>query len=94
MVAYGFTFILLSTLSIRIGCMQFIIYSVVIFIPNRCYACNSKWQAFKLATLSGLAEPLGVIIVGKLRWFLCSNCFFCTSKCSLQSFEGVSYILL
>ncbi|GFP80027.1 zinc transporter ztp29 [Phtheirospermum japonicum] len=23
----------------------------------------SKWQAFKLATLSGLAEPLGVIIV-------------------------------
>lgn len=24
----------------------------------------SKWQAFKLATLSGLAEPLGVIIVG------------------------------
>lgn len=24
----------------------------------------SKWQAFKIATLSGLAEPLGVIIVG------------------------------
>lgn len=24
----------------------------------------SKWQAFKLATLSGFAEPLGVIIVG------------------------------
>jgi len=28
----------------------------------------SKWQAFKLATLSGFAEPLGVVIVGK------SNC--------------------
>lgn len=26
--------------------------------------CPSKWQAFKLATLSGFAEPLGVIIVG------------------------------
>ncbi|KAK6144029.1 hypothetical protein DH2020_020849 [Rehmannia glutinosa] len=27
------------------------------------FATQSKWQAFKLATLSGLAEPLGVIIV-------------------------------
>lgn len=27
-------------------------------------ACISKWQAFKLATLSGFAEPMGVIIVG------------------------------
>ena len=27
--------------------------------------CLSKWQAFKLATLSGLAEPLGVILVGR-----------------------------
>lgn len=26
----------------------------------------SKWQAFKLATISGLAEPLGVIIVAYL----------------------------
>lgn len=26
----------------------------------------SKWEAFKLASLSGLAEPLGVIIVGML----------------------------
>lgn len=25
---------------------------------------RSKWQAFKLATLSGFAEPLGVVIVG------------------------------
>lgn len=41
------------------------VYSGVLFILNRYYACNSKWQAFKLATLSGLAEPLGVIIVGK-----------------------------
>lgn len=30
------------------------------------FATQSKWQAFKLATLSGLAEPLGVIIVGYL----------------------------
>ncbi|XP_057836919.1 zinc transporter ZTP29 isoform X2 [Cryptomeria japonica] len=27
------------------------------------FATQSKWQAFKLASLSGLAEPLGVIIV-------------------------------
>ncbi|GAB2276997.1 Zinc transporter ztp29 [Dionaea muscipula] len=27
------------------------------------FATQSKWQAFKLATLSGLAEPLGVILV-------------------------------
>ncbi|XP_039805713.1 zinc transporter ZTP29-like isoform X4 [Panicum virgatum] len=27
------------------------------------FATSSKWQAFKLATLSGFAEPLGVIIV-------------------------------
>uniref|UniRef100_A0A0E0NB63 Zinc transporter ZTP29 n=2 Tax=Oryza TaxID=4527 RepID=A0A0E0NB63_ORYRU len=27
------------------------------------FATNSKWQAFKVATLSGFAEPLGVIIV-------------------------------
>uniref|UniRef100_A0A6N2K1W7 Zinc/iron permease n=1 Tax=Salix viminalis TaxID=40686 RepID=A0A6N2K1W7_SALVM len=26
----------------------------------------SKWQAFKLATLSGLAEPLGVVLVAYL----------------------------
>lgn len=31
--------------------------------------CLSKWQAFKLATLSGLAEPLGVIIVGEYLLF-------------------------
>ncbi|XP_062015133.1 zinc transporter ZTP29 isoform X1 [Rosa rugosa] len=30
------------------------------------FATQSKWQAFKLATLSGLAEPLGVIIVAYL----------------------------
>jgi ZIP family zinc transporter len=29
------------------------------------FATCSKWQAFKLATLSGFAEPLGVIIVGR-----------------------------
>ncbi|KAF5735777.1 zinc transporter ZTP29-like [Tripterygium wilfordii] len=27
------------------------------------FATQSKWQAFKLATLSGFAEPLGVIVV-------------------------------
>lgn len=32
---------------------------------------RSKWQAFKLATLSGFAEPLGVIIVGRPTSFLC-----------------------
>ncbi|KAK3013303.1 hypothetical protein RJ639_008223 [Escallonia herrerae] len=32
----------------------------------RLYSHRSKWQAFKLATLSGLAEPLGVIIVAYL----------------------------
>ena len=26
--------------------------------------CCSKWEAFKLASLSGFAEPLGVVIVG------------------------------
>uniref|UniRef100_A0A0D3F1Z4 Zinc transporter ZTP29 n=1 Tax=Oryza barthii TaxID=65489 RepID=A0A0D3F1Z4_9ORYZ len=30
------------------------------------FATNSKWQAFKVATLSGFAEPLGVIIVAYL----------------------------
>ncbi|KAJ4799176.1 Zinc transporter ZupT [Rhynchospora pubera] len=30
------------------------------------FATNSKWQAFKLATLSGFAEPLGVIVVAYL----------------------------
>lgn len=30
------------------------------------FATQSKWQAFKLATLSGLAEPLGVVIVAYL----------------------------
>ncbi|KAJ0481362.1 putative zinc/iron permease [Helianthus annuus] len=30
------------------------------------HATQSKWQAFKLATISGLAEPLGVIIVAYL----------------------------
>ncbi|TQD85034.1 hypothetical protein C1H46_029425 [Malus baccata] len=30
------------------------------------FATQSKWQAFKLATLSGFAEPLGVVIVGNL----------------------------
>ncbi|KAL8531196.1 hypothetical protein ACS0TY_007996 [Phlomoides rotata] len=30
------------------------------------FATQSKWKAFKLATLSGLAEPLGVIIVAYL----------------------------
>lgn len=30
---------------------------------------HSKWKAFKIASLSGLAEPLGVIIVGKLSFF-------------------------
>ncbi|XP_065866600.1 zinc transporter ZTP29 [Euphorbia lathyris] len=30
------------------------------------FATESKWQAFKLATLSGFAEPLGVVIVAYL----------------------------
>lgn len=30
------------------------------------FATESKWQAFKLASLSGLAEPLGVILVAYL----------------------------
>ncbi|KAG6682833.1 hypothetical protein I3842_13G162000 [Carya illinoinensis] len=30
------------------------------------FATQSKWQAFKLATLSGFAEPLGVIVVAYL----------------------------
>ncbi|GLT82204.1 hypothetical protein SLE2022_400960 [Rubroshorea leprosula] len=30
------------------------------------FATQSKWQAFKLATLSGVAEPLGVVIVAYL----------------------------
>ncbi|KAK1288185.1 Zinc transporter ZTP29 [Acorus calamus] len=30
------------------------------------FATQSKWQAFKLATLSGFAEPLGVLIVAYL----------------------------
>ncbi|XLT30532.1 hypothetical protein HN873_061824 [Arachis hypogaea] len=30
------------------------------------FATESKWQAFKLASLSGFAEPLGVIIVAYL----------------------------
>lgn len=33
--------------------------------------CPSKWQAFKLASLSGFAEPLGVIIVGILSDLCC-----------------------
>ncbi|CAL9161974.1 unnamed protein product, partial [Musa hybrid cultivar] len=35
------------------------------------FATQSKWQAFKLATLSGFAEPLGVIfVVGGVMAFL------------------------
>jgi ZIP family zinc transporter len=30
------------------------------------FATESKWQAFKLASLSGLAEPLGVVLVAYL----------------------------
>lgn len=30
------------------------------------FATESKWQAFKLATISGFAEPLGVVIVAYL----------------------------
>jgi ZIP family zinc transporter len=30
------------------------------------FSYQSKWQAFKYATLSGLAEPLGVVFVGML----------------------------
>ncbi|KAF2317737.1 hypothetical protein GH714_039715 [Hevea brasiliensis] len=30
------------------------------------FATQSKWQAFKLATLSGFAEPLGVVLVAYL----------------------------
>ncbi|KAK6925657.1 Zinc/iron permease, partial [Dillenia turbinata] len=30
------------------------------------FATQSKWQAFKLATLSGFAEPLGVVVVAYL----------------------------
>ncbi|GMH12999.1 hypothetical protein Nepgr_014840 [Nepenthes gracilis] len=30
------------------------------------FATQSKWQAFKLATLSGLVEPLGVVLVAYL----------------------------
>ncbi|KAJ6325984.1 hypothetical protein OIU76_003384 [Salix suchowensis] len=30
------------------------------------FATQSKWQAFKLATLTGLAEPLGVVLVAYL----------------------------
>ncbi|XP_075500749.1 zinc transporter ZTP29-like isoform X2 [Primulina tabacum] len=30
------------------------------------FATQSKWRAFKLATLSGLAEPLGVLVVAYL----------------------------
>ncbi|XP_010246925.1 PREDICTED: zinc transporter ZTP29-like isoform X1 [Nelumbo nucifera] len=30
------------------------------------FATQSKWQAFKLATLSGFAEPMGVVIVAYL----------------------------
>ena len=38
---------------------------------NFSYLWCSKWQAFKLATLSGFAEPLGVIIVGRLTIDTC-----------------------
>ena len=34
-----------------------------VFYHLYCVYC-SKWQAFKLASLSGFAEPLGVILVG------------------------------
>lgn len=40
------------------------------------FATNSKWQAFKVATLSGFAEPLGVIIVGMLCHMHFSVIFF------------------
>ncbi|XP_020271504.1 zinc transporter ZTP29-like isoform X3 [Asparagus officinalis] len=38
---------------------------VAIALPVH-FATQSKWQAFKLASLSGFAEPLGVIIVAYL----------------------------
>ncbi|GAA0140236.1 secondary carrier transporter [Lithospermum erythrorhizon] len=44
-------------------CLHNIPEGVAVALPVY-FATQSKWQAFKLATLSGLAEPLGVIIVG------------------------------
>lgn len=50
--------------------------------------CPSKWQAFKLATLSGFAEPLGVIIVGMssdIRTLEISFCFtIVIGKCGFR----------
>ncbi|KAJ6945171.1 hypothetical protein NC651_000264 [Populus alba x Populus x berolinensis] len=42
-----------------IGCIQ------QLFAPD-CSHLPSKWQAFKLATVSGFAEPLGVVLVAYL----------------------------
>ncbi|KAJ6694720.1 ZINC/IRON TRANSPORTER [Salix koriyanagi] len=38
----------------------------VLLMPLAIFVFCRKWQAFKLATLSGLAEPLGVVLVAYL----------------------------
>ncbi|XP_050874275.1 zinc transporter ZTP29 [Lathyrus oleraceus] len=53
-----------KNLSMSYGCSNFI-KGVAVALPVY-FATQSKWQAFKLATLSGFAEPLGVIIVAYL----------------------------
>ncbi|XP_066385968.1 zinc transporter ZTP29-like isoform X1 [Miscanthus floridulus] len=45
--------------------LHYIPEGIAVALPAYFATC-SKWQAFKLATLSGFAEPLGVIIVAYL----------------------------
>lgn len=57
----------------------------------------SKWKAFKLATLSGLAEPLGVIIVGLtlyIKSFLYMNYYglLCFSVFLGKEFQERSHV--
>ncbi|KAH0453468.1 hypothetical protein IEQ34_017792 [Dendrobium chrysotoxum] len=41
------------------------------------FATQSKWKAFKLASLSGFAEPLGVVIVGMYIFDYSYTIYFC-----------------
>ncbi|KAJ3678373.1 hypothetical protein LUZ60_002176 [Juncus effusus] len=45
--------------------LHYIPEGVAVALPAY-FATGSKWEAFKLATLSGFAEPLGVIVVAYL----------------------------
>ena len=63
----------ITTINLNYNCIFFIFFSLFLDF-------HSKWQAFKLASLSGFAEPLGVLIVGMSYALCCFTCLLLISK--------------